>query len=209
VRRPRLLLLLLVPLPGGCGREGDAGGGPLGFSGGSLEYCAPATPGSAYTFGEIYLDGKRYLDDNDTLTLRGLSFAEIDGLTLLGAVIAPESAPRVAAWRGYPPEGQRHITAESWAQTHRPLEGAVVPRATEVISIGLRLDAARGYARTALLDYEFNGRNYQTELPFTYQLRRKCSGRVLAVTRTCPLAVTARCPSAATTSLVRSLTAMA
>jgi hypothetical protein len=164
-----LLLLPLVALLASCDDSDTRTSGPLDFSGGGSDYCIPAAPGSAATFGNIYLDNE------DPLTLTALSFAEMQGLTLLGAVVAPEDVPGVAGWSGFPPEGAPDITEESWLRTHRPLEGAVIGEETEVISIGLRLDTAAGLARSALLDYEIDGARYQTEIPNTYEMRKDCS----------------------------------
>jgi hypothetical protein len=161
---------LLVLAIASCSDSADStSSGPLAdlFDGVGAITCLPRRPGQAATFADVYV---RNVTD-DELTLTGLSFAETDGVTLLGAVIAPEALPVVAAGRGWPPQS---VPDEVWAQT-RPLEGAQVGDGTEVISIGLRLDEARGEANEALLDYEIDGKRYQVETGFSYFMEQPCT----------------------------------
>jgi hypothetical protein len=60
-----------------------------------------------------------------------------------------------------------------WADT-RPLAGATVGADQQLISIGLRLDDARGEVKTILLAYEVDGVPYEVEINRTYRLMGRC-----------------------------------
>jgi len=167
-RGSRVRPLLAITLLAGCG--GLVGGtpdvGPLGDGGDvTVETCSPRRPGQAATFA-VHVHNPT----PEPLTLNRVSFAQTDGVTLLGAVISPEDVEVVAAGSGYPPQS---VPDDVWAQT-RPLEGAVLGREAEYISIGLRLDGRRGVARTVLLDYEADGEQYRFEADHTFVMRRRC-----------------------------------
>jgi hypothetical protein len=153
----RLLFPLL--LLGGCGSSGGSDDGPLDFGGGGLEYCSPAKPGSAVTFGNIYLDNQ------GPLTLLHLSFAELDWVTLLEAVVAPEDVPGVAGWRGYPPQ----------ARPTSPTNRGRAPTDRCGVRSASGWTGVVEWPRTALLDYEVGGKRYRAEIPNSYELATKCS----------------------------------
>ena len=109
---------------------------------------------------------------DDPLTLTDVSFAETEGVTVLGAVISPPDDRLYATGFGWP---ETEVPIEVWNELTRPLEGADVGvDATELVLIGLRLDERQGEAQTVLLDYEVDGQPYQVEVDHTYRLAAEC-----------------------------------
>jgi hypothetical protein len=164
--RSAVFVLGLVFALGSCDRSNHAG--PLDDVYGDLavETCLPRRPGQAATFADVYVENPT----DGTMTLTGLAFATTDGATLLGAVISSPDLPLVAAGRGYPPGG---VPDDVWAET-RPLAGATVDADQQLISIGLRLDDARGEVKNILLAYEVDGDSYEVEINRTYRLMASC-----------------------------------
>jgi hypothetical protein len=162
-----------------CGGD-SVNAGPLAelFDSGAARTCMPTPMGESATFANIYISNPT----NGELVVTDLTFAETDGVTLLGSVISDPTLDVVAAGRGWPPD---NVPDDVWAQTH-PLVGArigdhAVPYAAdgteyELISLGLRLDQDRrsGSARSAVLDYAVDGERYEVEIDRTYVLRPKC-----------------------------------
>jgi hypothetical protein len=148
--------------------DGSDRSGPLDDLYGDLavETCVPRRPGQAATFADVYVENPT----DGALTLTGLSFAEADGVTTLGAVISSPDLPLIAAGRGYPPD---RVPDEVWAQT-RELPGATVGADKQLISIGLRLDRPPGEARTLVLTYEVDGTAYEVSIARTYRLKARC-----------------------------------
>lgn len=128
--------------------------------------CLPVRQGRAVTFGDIYVERP----DGSEVTFLGASLQESDGLTLVGAAIAPARLPLVLGGRDYPPA---QVSNDVWKQT-RPLEGAVLGEETELILVGIRLDEPRGRAQTLLLDYQVDGTTHTATVDRLYELQPRC-----------------------------------
>ena len=166
MRAAPLGVVVLVVVVGSCDSSNRSG--PLDDLYGDLavETCVPRRPGQAATFADVYVENPT----DGALTLTGLSFAETDGVTTLGAVLSSADLPLVAAGRGYPPD---RVPDDVWART-RDLRGATVGADRQLISIGLRLDKRRGEATTLLLAYEVDGAQYEVSIARTYRLKARC-----------------------------------